>query len=232
MPNIDINKETLPSLVDENFTRPHPNCAILPGQEGFIGFYRVPLACEAAPQIGCGCRSKPILTALEGHPAVERAWLNRSGTTAAVQWSRAIAKEEALRVVSDAFAHEGTVIAVTEKEYESLLQQLSNDAIWYRAATIDALSREEAELIAARLVRRIAQKADLCPEAKAELQCAIACACREVLVSDQAVSFEWRREALRLAILDAAHASLHPQIMAQVESTLRSIDYRPLNNER
>lgn len=154
---------------------------------------------------------------------------------------------------------------MTEKEYDSLLHQFSNDAIWYRAATTDALRHEKVELIAARLVCRIAQKADICPEAITELQCAISYACREVVVGDQAGPAKWRREAVRPAILDAAHIwaprktdisktdpwrinrlrdrngrksrffevpiCLQSQIMAQVESTLRSIDYRPLNDQ-
>lgn len=88
MSNIDINKGILPSPVDENLRRAQPNSVIGLGQPGFVGSYRVPLACEAALQIGCGCRSKPTLEALEDHLSVERAWLNCSGATAAIQWSR------------------------------------------------------------------------------------------------------------------------------------------------
>src|ERR1041385_1399008 len=48
--------------------------------------FRVSLQCPAAPQIGCGSASKPILLELERDPAVEQAWLNRAGTLMAVVW--------------------------------------------------------------------------------------------------------------------------------------------------
>jgi len=48
-------------------------------------FYRVGLACEAAPDIGCGIRAKPILYALKACDAIAGAWLSRSGTVIAVR---------------------------------------------------------------------------------------------------------------------------------------------------
>src|SRR6266849_4002430 len=51
-----------------------------------ISLYEVPLVCPAAPEIGCGSRSKPVLLALEQQPAVAEAWLNRAGTVMAVVW--------------------------------------------------------------------------------------------------------------------------------------------------
>ena len=51
-----------------------------------ISFYEVPLVCPAAPEIGCGSRSKPILLQLEREEAVAEAWLNRPGTVIAVVW--------------------------------------------------------------------------------------------------------------------------------------------------
>src|SRR5436190_15007914 len=51
-----------------------------------ISLYEVPLVCPAAPQIGCGSRSKPILLALEQQAPVAEAWLHRSGTMLAVVW--------------------------------------------------------------------------------------------------------------------------------------------------
>ncbi len=44
-----------------------------------ISFYKTPLVCNAAPEIGCGSRAKPALLELEKNPAVKEAWLNRSG---------------------------------------------------------------------------------------------------------------------------------------------------------
>src|SRR5215813_13252161 len=51
-----------------------------------ISVFKVPLICPAAPQIGCGSASKPILLDLEKQPGVLEAWLNRAGTRIAVVW--------------------------------------------------------------------------------------------------------------------------------------------------
>src|SRR6516164_3603407 len=51
-----------------------------------ISIFRVPLVCPAAPQIGCGSASKPILLDLEKQPGVLEAWLNRAGTRIAIVW--------------------------------------------------------------------------------------------------------------------------------------------------
>jgi len=51
-----------------------------------ISLFTVPLRCGAAPEIGCGPISKPILLQLEGEPAVTQAWLNGNGTVLAVVW--------------------------------------------------------------------------------------------------------------------------------------------------
>jgi hypothetical protein len=51
-----------------------------------VSVFKVPLVCPAAPQIGCGSASKPILLDLEKEPGVLEAWLNRAGTRIAIVW--------------------------------------------------------------------------------------------------------------------------------------------------
>src|SRR6266446_6427998 len=51
-----------------------------------ISVFKAPLVCPAAPQIGCGSASKPILLDLEKQPGVLEAWLNRAGTIIAIVW--------------------------------------------------------------------------------------------------------------------------------------------------
>src|SRR5260370_42373580 len=41
-----------------------------------ISLFTVPLRCEAAPDIGCGPISKPILLQLQREPAIAGDWLN------------------------------------------------------------------------------------------------------------------------------------------------------------
>src|SRR5437868_13769074 len=52
-----------------------------------VSVFKVPLVCPAAPQIGCGSASKPILLDLEKQPGVLEAWLNRAGTIIAIVWT-------------------------------------------------------------------------------------------------------------------------------------------------
>src|SRR5262245_6392697 len=59
-----------------------------------ITFYEVPLVCPAAPEIGCGSRSKPILLQLEQERTVSEAWLNRPGTIVAIVWKPEATREE------------------------------------------------------------------------------------------------------------------------------------------
>src|SRR5437667_5408742 len=51
-----------------------------------VSVFKAPLVCPAAPQIGCGSASKPILLDLERQAGVLEAWLNRAGTIIAVVW--------------------------------------------------------------------------------------------------------------------------------------------------
>jgi hypothetical protein len=40
-----------------------------------ISLFEVALRCEAAPEIGCGSRSKPVLLQLEREPMITEAWI-------------------------------------------------------------------------------------------------------------------------------------------------------------
>jgi hypothetical protein len=44
-----------------------------------ISLFSVPLVCEAAPEIGCGSRSKPILLELQRQPEIAEAWVKAQG---------------------------------------------------------------------------------------------------------------------------------------------------------
>src|SRR5882672_7314968 len=71
-----------------------------------LTFYEVPLVCPAAPEIGCGSRSKPILLQLERENTVAEAWLNRPGTILAIVWKPETNRKE----------RAATFEAVTKKE--------------------------------------------------------------------------------------------------------------------
>ena len=129
-----------------------------------ISLFKVSLQCPAAPHIGCGTASKPILLQLEQEPSVAEAWLNRPGTQIAIVWKpeadAAARRNVAAKLTDDAKEMDG------EQRNESLQGFLSGKG-WYRGANVDRLSEEEAGIIAARLIRRVEAKTSL-PKGKAQ----------------------------------------------------------------
>ena len=127
-----------------------------------ITFYKVPLVCTAAPDIGCGTRSKPILLGLEKSPMVKEAWLNRSGTVIAVVWEGKYGSDQQATATDAVFAENRIDITkILRKERKKLIRDFKETNNWYRGAAVDELSLEEAETIAKRIVTRINAKAPL-----------------------------------------------------------------------
>jgi len=146
-----------------------------------VSFFKASLQCLAAPQIGCGSVSKPILLQLEKEQGVLEAWLNRAGTTIAVVWKAGADAETRRSVTAELEEDHATEIQGPSRD-EALKDFLSGKG-WYRGADVDRLSEEEAGIIATRLVRRVQAKAAL-PKDKAEgLQRALTDALRKQLTS-------------------------------------------------
>src|SRR5207302_5069022 len=116
-----------------------------------ISVFKAPLVCPAAPQIGCGSASKPILLDLEKQPGVLEAWLNRAGTRIAVVWKPESDAETRRKVVAELKEDHATELEGKSRD-ESVKDFLSGKG-WYHGADVDRLSEEEADIIAARLVR-------------------------------------------------------------------------------
>ncbi len=130
-----------------------------------VSVFKAPLVCPAAPQIGCGSASKPILLDLEKQPGVLEAWLNRAGTRIAVVWKPESNAEARRKVVAELKEDHATELEGKSRD-ESVKDFLSGKG-WYHGADVDLLSEEEADIIAARLVRFVQAKTAL-PNNKAE----------------------------------------------------------------
>ncbi len=115
------------------------------GQET-ISFYRVPLVCGAASQIGCGSRAKPALIELEQNSAVREAWLNRPGTAIAIVWK----DKSQTKTVTKPILSKNNISyqELSGKTRQELHENFRKENIWFRGADVDVLSREEAETIA------------------------------------------------------------------------------------
>jgi len=126
------------------------------------------LVCPAAPQIGCGSASKPILLDLERQPGVLEAWLNRAGTIISVVW-KPESNAEARRNVA-AELKEDHATEMQGKSREEAVKDFLSGKGWYRSADVDRLSEEEADIIAARLVRWVRAKSGLAKDKAEGLQ--------------------------------------------------------------
>jgi hypothetical protein len=137
-----------------------------------ISVFKAPLVCPAARQIGCGSASKPILLDLEQQPGVLEAWLNRAGTIIAVVWKPDATAEARSHVAGELKEDRATEIEGASRD-EAVKDFLSGKS-WYHAKDVDRLSEEEADVIAARLVRRVQAKTALAKDKAEGLQRALA----------------------------------------------------------
>jgi hypothetical protein len=146
-----------------------------------ISVFKAPLVCPAARQIGCGSASKPILLDLEQQPGVLEAWLNRAGTIIAVVWKPDATAEARSHVAGELKEDRATEIEGASRD-EAVKDFLSGKN-WYHAKDVDRLSEEEADVIAARLVRRVQAKTTLAKDKAEGLQRALAEAYRQRLTN-------------------------------------------------
>src|SRR5437588_7664001 len=137
-----------------------------------ISVFKAPLVCPAAGQIGCGSASKPIRLELEHQPSVLEAWLNRAGTRIAVVWKPESDASTRYKVVAE--LKEDHAIELDGKPRNEAVNDFLSGKGWYRGADVDRLSEEEADAIAARLVRRVQAKMALTKDRAEGLQRALA----------------------------------------------------------
>lgn len=198
-----------------------------------IEFYRVPLACEAAPDIGCGMRSKPILAALEAHPSIERACLDRTGTLLAVHWSSRVREE--LSIVSSAFGADECVCVeevTTAPERAALLARFQQRKDWYDRVALDQLSAEEARIIAERIMQRMASQVSLTTTTMTALTQRLAEACYDVLRNEAPGTRESREKRLMAAMLRAGRSHLDGDRLLALQAALSAGGHRPTEGEK
>src|SRR6266404_6829770 len=149
-----------------------------------VSVFKAPLVCPAAPQIGCGSASKPILLDLEKQHGVLEAWLNRAGTIIAVVWKPESDAETRSKVATGLKEDR-----VTELQGDSRYKAVQDFLLgkgWYHGADVDRLSEEEADIIAARLIRWVQAKSALAKEKAEGLQRAFSETLRKDLTGEYA----------------------------------------------
>src|SRR6266404_3395298 len=149
-----------------------------------VSVFKAPLVCPAAPQIGCGSASKPILLDLENQHGVLEAWLNRAGTIIAVVWKPESDAETRSKVATGLKEDRVTELQ-GDSRYKAVQDFLSGKG-WYHGADVDRLSEEEADIIAARLIRWVQAKSALTKDKAEGLQRAFAETLRKDLTGEYA----------------------------------------------
>jgi hypothetical protein len=192
-----------------------------------VAFYGVPLMCHAAPGIGCGSLSKPVLLDLESKPIVREAWLDRQGKTLAVVWKEGTgAAARAMVVIAVRQVHKLSAEELTGEARDIALESFHSGGGWHRGADVDRLSEEEAGIIADRLVLRvmakvptISPKAELLRPIMADIirECLVgspdplSARCRETFATDLiAVVGDHLSGTETDAVLEAAKAGFRP----------------------
>jgi hypothetical protein len=199
-----------------------------------ISLFGVPsLVCSAAPEIGCGPRAKPILLALQRDSNISEVWLNRVGTVLAVVGIEGSSRESRAKAVRAALEAKEEATA-TELEGEARKQELerflSGDG-WYRGAEVDTLSKQEAGIIAARLVRRIQAKVPLPGDKAKALESGFADAFNRCITSKPDQPQENRLQQYNEELLKVAQANLDEKGVGAFKEALAKGN-RPAPNEK
>lgn len=191
-----------------------------------VSFYRVPLVCEAAPQLGCGTRAKPVLQDLKRQPGVGEAWLHRAGDLIAVAGT-ARGRESALELLR---RHRIKAEPLSGEPLEMALRAFASGSGWHRAAEVDRLSAEEARAIARRLTARLRARTEIAEARINGLEKAIEAACAHELINNSTQSAPVRKRRLEKAILAAAQKHLDGTLHGTFADLVRR-GHRPLPGE-
>lgn len=143
--------EGFPSTSHEKAEEPVQGPKWLPEE---VSFFKVPLECGAAADLGCGSAAKPILRQLEQDDRIASAKINHPGTLLAVAWKEPKHAPSGIPFVTGAFEKiDSEAMTLAGAAREKALKEYKAEK-WYGPAEVDRLSEREAAVIASRLVTR------------------------------------------------------------------------------
>jgi hypothetical protein len=168
------------------------------------------------------------LLGLEANPAVAEAWLDRSGIMLVVVWKSACPPSAFFQ--SFLGRHGLTGKALRGKDRKRALDGFLSGAGWYRGSEVDRLSEKEAEIIAARLVRRLRARFPLSDDKAEALRPAFAQVCTYELVHHPRKPVKARRDRIAREIVEAGRRHLDAKELAALQQVVAA-GYRPLRGE-
>jgi hypothetical protein len=189
-----------------------------------VSFYSAGLVCKAAPKIGCGSKAKPVLLALSGNSHVDGAWLDEAGTRVAIAWKPKMKplSVDQLNAVIDPY---GIVLEpVVDASRTALVTSFASNRGWYDSTSVDRLSEQEAGVIAARLVRRIAARAKVDTQQAEQLRAAFERTFRDRFTKNVSTG------DMAAQLVSAAEPFVDKQTLVAVRESV-DLGYRPLASE-
>ena len=196
---------------------------------GQVSFYRVPLACPAVRNLGCGSAAKPVLLALEKKDTIREAWLDHPGTTLAIVWKKDVDSSRRATELKSLTDERGISLReLTGAQREQDLKSFESRHGWYRGAEVDRLSEEEAMAIVDRLVRRAEAKAPTIADKAEKLKVDIGQVVRERLTSCDSTEC---RASYRRKLEETARKDLTETEFAALMDA-EKLGYRPVGNEQ
>ncbi|MBI2839385.1 MAG: hypothetical protein HYX75_13805 [Acidobacteria bacterium] len=146
--------------------------------------FAVLLQCQAAPDIACGGGLKPVLLDLERDPAIEQAWVNKSGTALLIIGSGSSTSASRALAVRSEIGKAREVKELTGDALGKVIDEFRSGSGWYRGQDLDELSRQAASEVATRLVRRTTEKVSLSAAKAEQLEAALSNALQTSFVND------------------------------------------------
>lgn len=194
---------------------------------GNISFYEVGLVCNAAPSIGCGSRSKPVLTDLEKNENIKEAWLNRKGTVIAIVWNNTVDQKLRYQIIKNiSLKNKLLQTPLSLTEYDNNLASFKTDSdFWLRGNDVDKLSREEAGIIANQMITVYKEKGNLSAEQEEKLRSDIQTAFYDFFLNfdslDELSSTSAYRNIL-LKVIDSSKAYIDDKQIPEIHTLLKA----------
>lgn len=197
-----------------------------------ISLFNVPLQCPAAPEIGCGSKAKPILAALERNSTITEAWLNKTGTVLAVVGAENSTPESRVKAVQSVLdKRDVTATGLKGAARDTALKDFESRSGWYRGGEVDQLSKQEAGIIAARLVRRLQTRVSLSDEKARALEAAFTDVFKRRFTGNSDKSKQTSLDQRNDELLKVAREHLDEKSIEALKEAVAS-GLRPLPNEK
>ena len=182
-----------------------------------ITFYEVGLVCNAAPGLGCGSRSKPILLEFDQQKEVKEAQLNKKGTLIKIVWEDNIDFNSKKYIADRVFKN-------NKMNAKLSIHSETETSVWLNVRNIDKLSKEEAGIIANQMIVAFKEKGNLTTEQEDHLKVDIQTAFYNFFLNFNSLdelSSTFAYKNILLKVIDSSKAYLDTEQIPDVDILLK-----------